>query len=124
MKKRVLLFLALFLFFYACGRCQDRKPIKTTLDNVFTYTVGRTISLNVDTTTIVGYVIEKKESNPLMVTLTILSTNYNGMQLTLSKSIIDRSVMYSGILHGTDTQDVLVLLQSEGKYFFKRRKRS
>ncbi|MBV4356515.1 hypothetical protein [Pinibacter aurantiacus] len=96
------------------------------IDKSFNYNKGRQIILNIDSNlTIAGEVLEKSQPDPQVETINVRCTNYNNALLTLSRIKQENgSVSYTGIMHNRASGDVLLLVNENGRYFFKKQQRS
>jgi|GEM_PF-584503 len=96
------------------------------IDKSFNYNKGRQIILNIDSNlTLTGEVLEKSQPDPQVETINVRCTNYNNALLTLSRIKQENgSVSYTGILHNRTSGDVLLLVNENGRYFFKKQQRS
>jgi hypothetical protein len=96
------------------------------IDKSFSYNKGRQIILNIDADlTIAGEVLEKSQPDPKVETINVKCTNYNNALLTISRiQQEDGSISYTGILQSRTSGDVLLLVNENGRYFFKKQQRS
>ena len=96
------------------------------IDKSFSYNKGRQIILNIDADlTIAGEVLEKSQPDPQVETINVRCTNYSNALLTLSRiKQEDGSISYTGILHSRTSGDVLLLVNENGHYYFKKQQHS
>lgn len=96
------------------------------IDKPFGFSKGRQIILNINADfTITGEVLEKTQAERGVENINIRCSNYNNALLSLSRiTQEDGSVKYTGILHDRNSSDVLLLINEDGHYAFKKQQRS
>jgi len=91
------------------------------IDKLFTSESSEKITLKLNNyLQLDGIIAEKQQKSPEVITINFKANNFKGTLFTISRSIQNGYIRYTGRIIGKENGDVLMLVKENDKYFFTK----